>query len=74
MQEGIAPRDRIHKSDGRQPLTDSRQSVILSAKRNLDDSLTVRTKISHEWSIRRIYTPVYLDIATNLTRIGSHKL
>lgn len=33
MQEGIAPRDRIHKSDGRQPLTNGRRFVILSAKR-----------------------------------------
>ena len=52
MQEGIAPRDRIHKSDGRQPLTDGRRSVILSAKRSLDDSLTVRTKTSHDKLIR----------------------
>ena len=52
MQGDIAPRDRIHKSDGRQPLTDGRRSVILSAKRNLDDSLTVRTKISHDELIR----------------------
>lgn len=38
----IAPRDRIHKSDGRQSLTDGRRSVILSAKRTLGDYLTVR--------------------------------
>lgn len=35
MQGGIAPRDRIHKSDGRQPLIDGRRSIILSAKRKL---------------------------------------
>ena len=48
----IAPRDRVHKSDGRQFLTDGRRSVILSAKRKIDGSLTARTKKSYDESIR----------------------
>lgn len=48
----IAPRDRVHKSDGRQSLADGKRSVILSAKRKLDGSLTARTKKSHDEPIR----------------------
>jgi hypothetical protein len=65
----IAPRDRVHKSDGRQPLTNGRRFVILSAKRNLDDSLTVRTKISHVGQFDTIHSSIERD-SLSLTRIG----
>jgi hypothetical protein len=52
MQGDIAPRDRIHKSDGRQSLTNGRRFVILSAKRKLRWFLDSQKQTSLDGSIR----------------------